>query len=422
MKRRRVYFLVWFVLLLAWGGYAVAGHWVSRWVAGRAGAALLRLGKGKFSDPAWFVQNRLREMLWLVTLIMLWIALHWMLDRMLQRRASGVRWRWVAHGISGFVLLNGWIAAASQTALFWAALGAGSGIENYMQFNFKRILFEENRSPVRAVLVGSSQTRSEIDENLLNARLGTNLWTTELHFPGSKAYDLLLIEPQVRRADPQIVICYFSENYFYVGSQGETVPNFFTFGQLPDAWRRGALSYLSSQGVGYGLLGDALPLFRCREIISRRLLGFEVANLKQAEYDASLAEDLQERARRVAGSYRINAESDFQKQALEDFVRRCASAGRTVVLIDGGFNPILMQALDPAVRRDFAEFLNGLKSRHPDIVIIRADALARQTAADFEDLNHVTPDMQRRFTEALAAWLERCLASGQLAGRPARPE
>ena len=409
MKWRRLYALAWAILLIAWAGYAVAGGRMAAWMAGRAGGALLRIGQGKFNDPAVFVQHRLSEALWLTTLLLVWIALHWFLARELRRRCASRTTPWVAQGLAGFILLNVWVGFAMHTALFWAVMGTGSGVENYMQFNFKRILFAENRSTMRAALVGSSQTRSEIDENLLNARLGTNLWTTELHFPGSKAYDLLLIETSLRRADPEIVICFFSENYLYAGSHGEVVPNFFGFASLPDAWRRGALPHLKARGVGYGLLGDVLPLFRCREIVSRRFLGPAISQLPQSAYDASLTVDLAQRARQMAPSYRIDAVSEFQKQAMADFVGRCQVDGRTVVLIDGGFNPLLMRAMDPAIRADMVTFLKDLQQQHTNVVVIPLAELVEQTPVDFEDLNHVTPDMQRRFTEALAGWLERRL-------------
>lgn len=413
MRIRRPYLCAGTALLVAWCLYWLFGGWGAKVLASRWGDLLLRVAKGKFQDPTQFVHNRLQELLWLVTLLMVWIAVHRFIKALLQRHkidSTHTQKRWIFHGLAGFVMLNVLVGLASHTALYWGVMGAGCGVENYMQFNFKRILLEENQAPRKAVLVGSSQTRSEIDENLLNDRLGTNLWTTELHFPGSKAYDVLLIEPQLRRADPSIVICYFSENYLYLGSRGEVVPNFMTFAELSDAWRRAALGYVGAQSIGYGLLGDALPLFRCRDVLSRRLLGPEVMNLKQAGYDASLNEDLSARARQVAEGYRINAESEFQKRAIFDFVGRCKAAGRTVVLIDGGCNPILMRALDPAVRQDMVAFLHHLETSFSNVVVVRPGELAKQTEADFEDLSHVTPEMQRRFTESLAVWLETHLA------------
>jgi len=403
MKRHRFQLFAWIVLLLGWLGYALAGGWAAQLVAARFGGVLMRVGQGKFNDASLFVQGRFREALWLATLALLWVVAHRALDWLWRLRAGENPWRWVAHGVAGFVLLNVWVGFAANTALFWGALGAGGGVQNYMQFQFKRVMAEEVDAPMRAVLVGSSQTRAQIDERLLNERLGTNLWTTELHFPGSKAYDLLLIEPQLKRSRAQLVVCYFTEGYLYTGSHGETPPNFLSFGQLPDAWRRGALRHLSGAEIGYGLLGDALPLFRCREVVSQRLLGAAAAQMKQAQYDAGLPVDLDTRARDNARSFRSDADTDFQKRAFEDFVVRCERAGRKVVLLTGGYNPVLTRQMDPALRADMIGFLNGIAARHANVVLVPASALPEQTAADYDDLNHVNVPMQRRFTEHLVA-------------------
>jgi hypothetical protein len=413
MKRHRLQLIAWAGLLIGWLGYFSMGGRVAHFLAGRFHGVLLRIGQGKFSDVDVFVQGRLREALWLATLALVWAAAHTVFDRSLRVRLGEKHWRWVAHGLAGFILLNLWVGAAANTALFWGVMGAGAGVENYMQFQFKRIVLEENPDPVRAVLVGSSQTRAQIDENELNRRLGTNLWTTELHFPGSKAYDLLLIEPQLRRANPQFVICYMSEGFFYVGSHGETPPNFLTLAELPDAWRRGALHYLSGEEIGYGLLGDALPVFRCREIISQRLLGFAAVNLRQAEYDEALDTDLDARAQTAAQGYRLDEETAFQKRAFEDFISRCEQAQRTVVLLEGGYNPVFARHMDPALRPDLLKFLAELSARHPNVVLVPTAELPVQTPADYQDLNHVNDDMQRRFTDWLAGWLETRLAQGR---------
>ena len=416
MKRHRLQFFAWATLLLGWVGYALAGGRLSQLVAGRFGGVLLRVGQGKFNDPSVFVQGRLRELLWLATLSLLWAVAHQALDRLCRARGGGGRWRWVAHGVAGFVLLNVWIGCAANTALFWGVLGAGAGVQNYMQFQFKRVMAGEVNTPMRAVLVGSSQTRAQIDEGLLNARLGMNLWTTELHFPGCKAYDLLLIEPQLARAHPQFVVCYFNEGYLYTGSHSETPPNFLGFGQLPDAWRRGAFAHLSGVEIGCGLLGDALPLFRCRGIVSQRLLGATTLQMKQAHYDAALVVDLEARARDNARNFRLDAGADFQQRAFEDFVTRCERSGRKVVLLTGGYNPVLARQLDPRLRADMLGFLDGLAARHANVVLVPASALPEQTPADYDDLNHVNVPMQRQFTERLAVLME-----GWSVAQPLRP-
>jgi len=188
---RRFYFGACAIAIIGWIVYAVARQRIAAAIAGRFGETLLKFGQGKIRDPNLFIQHRLSEALWLATLALLLVFVQWLCNRLARARIR--RERWVVQGMAAFVLLNLWIAAAMNTALFWGAMGAGAGVQNLMQFHFKRILAEENSVTDQAVLVGSSQTRAEIDEDLLNKLLGTNLWTTELHFPGSCGYDLLLV-------------------------------------------------------------------------------------------------------------------------------------------------------------------------------------------------------------------------------------
>ena len=397
--------------MVCWIGYALAGYHMARAVAAGFGDALLRLGQGKFNDATVFVHCRLRETLWLATLGLLFIAAQRLFSHLIRGRFQ--RGRWALNGAAGFVFLNLWIGAAMNTALFWGAMGAGAGLENQMQFHLKRILSAENPIATRAVLVGSSQTRAEIDEDMLNQLLGTNLWTTELHFPGSHAYDLLLIERQLRRVNPRFVICYVSEGYFYAGSRGGTLPTFLSFRDLRDGLHRGAQHYLSNEEILSGLLGDVMPLFRCRGVVAQRVLGPATVELKQLQYDSSLQADLEARARQAARGFQINAESQFQKQAFEDFVARCQLADRRVILLTGGFNPILARQIQPAVRADMLRFLNELKNRHPLVTIVPETDLPEQTPADYSDLNHVNPEAQRRFTQRLANLLADFLAKEQ---------
>jgi hypothetical protein len=411
MKRHRLYLIACAFLLTNWLGYALAGRRVAQAVAGRFGGGLLRLGQEKFNDPTGFVQHRLREALWLATLVLLWIAAHWLFDRLIRDRVGHCRG--VVHGVAGFVCLNLWIGVAAHTALFWGVMGFGAGIQNLMQFHLKRILLEENPAPRRAVLLGSSQTRAQFDAELLNQRLGTNLWTTKLSYPGVQGYDLLLVERQIRRANPQLVICYVSEAYFYPRSGSVTVPAFLQFRDIPDGWRRGGLRYLPNQGIFFGLVGNLLPLFRCREVLAQRLFGSTIVDLKQQQYDRSLPSDLEVRARAAASGYHLSADADFEKQAFEDFVARCQQANRQVVLVVGGFNPIFARQLDPAVHADMIRFLDRLKSRCSRVVLVPQSELAEQTPADYEDLTHVNSDTQHRFSANFADWLARFLSQEQ---------
>lgn len=403
MKKPLWCFLTVVVLLAAgWLGYALAGGVVAGLIADHLGNQLMRLGQGKFTDPAWFVHNRLREALWLATIAGLLALGYWCFNLLLRRRFAETLWRGVAQGVFGFIALNLWVGAAGNTALFWGILGVDGGLQNQMQFEFKRILLEENRTPIRAVLMGNSQTRAEIKEELLNRVFGTNLWTTELHFPGSQGYDVLLLEDQINKANPQIVVCYLTEGYFYGGTIGSTVATFLGWRDLPELWRLGGERYLPRNQIFSGLLGDICPVFRCRQVFVQRLFGPETAQLKQTEYDQGLESDLKKRADEKKSGLRINAESSFQKRAFEVFVARCRADHRRVILLEGGFNPIFERQINPAVHADMLAYLKRLKERYTNVTLIPPSVLPKQTPADYVDLNHVNEDMQRRFTLRLA--------------------
>jgi hypothetical protein len=397
---RRFYFITCAALVIGWVIFAFAKDRIAVAIAARFGGLLLRVGQGKFRDADIFVRHRLHEALWLATLAVVFVAAQWALNRLMRGRIKQAQW--AIAGAAGFVWLNVWMGAAMNTALFWGIMGAGAGVQNLMQFHLKRILAEENSVPNRAVLVGSSQTRAEIDEDLLNELLGTDLWTTELHFPGAHSYDLLLIERQLQRVHPQMVICYLSEGYFYTGSRGETPPNFLGFSDISDGWHRGVQHYLSNEEMLSGLLGASMPLFRCREVLALRLLGAPTVQLKQHEYDTSLESNLETRAAEQAGGFRLTKESEFQKQAFEDFVARCQRANRRIILLVGGHNPILARRIDPAIRADMLNFLDQLQSRYSLVSLVPETDLVEQTSADYVDLNHVNRDTQLRFTRALA--------------------
>jgi hypothetical protein len=406
MKKPHWIFLILSAGLAAgWLGYGLAGEKIAGLVAAHLGKILLRVGQGKFTDPAWFVRYRMLEALWLASVALALAVVHWGFNAWLKRRWPAANWRGIANGLLGFVTLNVWVGAALNTALFWAVLGLGGGVQNLMQFHFKRILLEENRTPVRAVLMGNSQTRAEIKEEILNAELGTNFWATELHFPGSHGYDVLLLEDEIQKANPEMVICYLTEGYFYAGSHGETPANFLSWSDLPELWRLGGLPYFSWNEMFSSLFGDVCPIFHCRQVLAQRLFGNTAAQLKQVAYDTALNPDLKKRAEEHKSGLQLNTESDFQKRAFETFVAQCAAAGRQVVLLEGGFNPLYEQEIDPAIRKDMHTYLAGLQQRHANVVLFPATALPRQTPADYVDLDHVNEDMQKRFSEWLAGTL-----------------
>jgi hypothetical protein len=252
---------------------------------------------------------------------------------------------------------------------------------------------------------GSSQTRAQIDEELLNSLLGAKLRTTEMHYPGSKAYDHLLLQPILSPTHADYIIVYLSEADFHSGSASEAVPNFFTFGALPDLVKRGGMKFIPAGGVGYGLLGQVLPMFHLREVLAQRLLGPAISQLKQRQYNVALKTNLVERGADLARIYKPNEESRFHQRALEDFLVRCRDSNQRVILLAGQLNPIMARRIEPETRREMIELLHSLAARFSNVTVV--ENLPEQTERDYADMTHVTKPAQERFTHFLAAWLER---------------
>lgn len=161
---------------------------------------------------------------------------------------------------------------------------------------------------------------------------------------------------------------------------------FFSFNDLPDFLRLGGKPGWSRQSVGYGLLGHVLPVFQLRECVAQRLLGDDVARLRQRERDISLSTDFHDRAITAAGTCHAHAQSAFQMAAFEEFVARCQTRHRTVVLCCGQLNPVLARELDPALRPKMRSYLQSLATRYCNVVLLEESALPKQTPEDYEDI------------------------------------
>ncbi len=409
MNLRKIFFGAWIFLATGWIAYLCLGAHLAHVLAARFGDKIQRGTQGKVADIAVpvFIQNRIFEALWLATLALFFCMAHWLFEKWRGRRNIFARSRWAIHGLAGFIFFNIWIGAAANTALFWGLLGAGAGFQNLMQFEIKRIIMNEYPGRHQAVLLGNSQTAAQMDEGQLNDMLGNRIWTTEIQWPGSQAFDLLVVERQIRKANPELVICYVTEGYFYLETKGESISPFFSFRDVPYFIQRGAFHQLPDEKLFYGILGDVMPLFRCRDMLAQRVLGDATVNLKQVEYDSGLTNDLPARAKATVVIYKNDRSSDFQKQAFEDFIGRCQKANRRVILFVGQSNPLLERELDPSFHSDMSAFLNQVAVRHSNVILVSANEMPVETAADYKDLSHVNLETQKRFTAWLGDWLEK---------------
>jgi hypothetical protein len=406
MTSRR--FIIWMTVFSAAACllYAVLGSTLAGALDARFGHRVVQLAAGKITDARIFIQMRLREAVLLLTAGAL-LALAQLLAASWMKRRMRPRLAWILSALSGFVCLNAFALVASHTVLFWCLLFTGTGTTQYItQYQIKSGLMRELQAPRKAVLLGSSQTRAEIDEEILNDRLGTRLWTTELHFPGNQVYDMLLNLEDLPPVEVNYVICYLSEGNFIVGPESPGLMFFLNFRNLPEFYRMGGGLTHPNRSFAYGLLGDALPLFRLRDPLLGRILGSSMMNLSQEEWNQSLVTDLAARARAAAAVYHLGPNTDFQKKAFDVFAAKCRHRHAVLVVCCGQVNPILARVMDPSLRADLLAFLRGRAAQDPNIVLLEPAQLPVQTEKDYVDLNHVNTAAQAQFSEFIAGVLD----------------
>jgi len=395
------------VPVVAWALFGFLGERLSSSLTARFGPRIVASGDGKFTEPQPFVKRRLKEFAELVTGASLLILAHRRVAAVaLQRLPTPARW--IAQGWSAFICLNIFAALAAHTVLFWTLLYTGKiHINNYTQYRIKQGLLEEAEAPSQALLMGASQTRAQIDARVLNKRLGRKIWTTELHFPGSSVYDMVLCLERLPKVRLEYIITYFSEGNIYGGHDNQRVMYFFGIRDLAAYWTLGPGKPGFDRNFVSGLMKDIFPLYRVWGPFVDRAQFWQTQNLKQEQYNASLENDLVERAQRAAKSYSMGPESRFQKRAFTTFAKMCRERGCRLVVCCGQSNPILDRALDPALRRDMMAFLHEQARQDTNIILLEESQLPRQVEGDYEDLTHVNEAARARFSQYLAEALEK---------------
>ena len=377
------------------------------YLTAQLGQKILAIGKGKISNPDLFISGRILEAGILLGLaILLLLACTYLFRRF----KAGMN-AWAPLALCVFVAFNLWLFAATKTCLFWVGLYTGSATSNVTQFAFKKELLDEHRTPRQAILLGSSQTQAQIDENILNNRLQGKLWTTELHFPGSHALDMLLVLRRLHGEPGDQIICYLSEYYFHTGLHSTAAPYFVNLSDIPTLNRLGWQREMFTQPYAMGFLANALPIFACREPLSNRLLGTAMNSLEQFRHDANLETNLLERAEEHAAIFKVDRNSDLQKAAFEEFVAEASRQKRRVILLEGGVNPILGRKIAPEIRADMQQFLQKIAREHSHVTLIPEKELPEQPPAAYQDLTHVTKEVQAQFSEWLASYLQRQFAT-----------
>jgi hypothetical protein len=400
--------------------YAVFGRTLVRTLDARFGPRVLQMAAGKTTDSRIFIQVRLREAVLLLSAAAIMASAQLLAVTLIKRRVSA-RLAWILSTLSAFVCLNAFAVVAAHTVLFWCLLFTGTGTtHNYTQYRIKWGLMREVQAPKQAIILGSSQTRAEIDEGLLNDRLGTRLWTTELHFPGNQIYDMLLNLEDLPTVKVDYVICYLSEGNFIAGPDLDGLMFFLNFRNLPEFCKMGGHLTVHNQSFAYGLLGNALPLFRLRDPLLGRILGPGIMNLSQEKWNQSLVTDLAGRAKIAAAPYHLGPNTDFQKTAFGVFADKCRQRHAVLIVCCGQLNPILGRMTDPSLRADLVAFLRAQAAQDTNIVLLEQAQMPQQTETDYDDLTHVNKAAQVRFSEFMGDVLEKLMGTNQSSSHAAR--
>ncbi|PWU14622.1 MAG: hypothetical protein C5B50_16940 [Verrucomicrobia bacterium] len=376
-------------------------------LSSRFGPRILAAGDGKFTNAEVFVYGRVREGVLLLTAACLLLLAYRIAACWTGRRFQAPA-RWVLQCWSGFICLNVFAAIAARTVLFWCLLYGGKNqTHNYTQWQIKKGLLPECPAPSQAVLLGASQTRAQIDTKILNERLGSKIWTTELHFPGCTAYDILLCLERLPNVHLDYVITYFSEANFFGDTSDNRLMYFFGLRDLPGYLESGSGKPSFDRYLVCGLFGDVFPLYRVWEPVTTRVQFWGGPNQAQEQYDALLDTDLSKRAQIAARGIKPGPETAFQKRAFVALANACRARNCRLIVCCGQVNPIFHRALDPSLRPDMLAFLREQATKASNIVLLEESQCPAQTEGDYTDLTHVTETARGRFSRYVAEVMER---------------
>ena len=227
MRRAHCLCLLLLLFGLLWLGYALAVSPLTRFGAAHGGGMIERLTLGYATDAGDFVKYRLRDALVLLTAAGLFLAVIGLLADILSNAGVSRSRRWIGLACATFVLANVWLALACHTTLFWFVFWQGkTNTTNLARIEMKALLLRESRARWKAAILGNSQAHRQLNDQLLNELLTTNLHTSELHWPGSHAYDIYLVHHNLNPAIAQLMICYVSEMTFYDPAHADSVSSF----------------------------------------------------------------------------------------------------------------------------------------------------------------------------------------------------
>lgn len=400
-------------------GAAVASVWIlylwcaaplAEWISASFGERLLAIGRGRITDPAVFVNNRLLEIAYLLMVLAILVVLGACAVLVLERRVSKA-WLWLPISLFVFVEINVLVLLASETGIYWMTLHAGHPNLKQTGFHTERILLNDSPAKTKAVVLGSSQAQSQIHTGELIRDFYPEVHVANMGYAGAQAFDFLLIRDHYQESSPDAVICYLSEQSLYTPASAARYLPLLKLRGLDDVAQLGAWRLRSKGRLVHGGAAMLLPLFRSRRAVNIFLFGEDIAvkaPRPPKSGKAVAASEPEDPVRRKAAEYQVGPGSDFQKRSLERFIRQNLEVGTKVILIAGQVNPILAERISPDVQDDFPRYLRDLGRKYPDLIVL-SDELPSHGADEYDDSMHITPKVRLRYTARLADVLEQKL-------------
>jgi len=395
---------------VAWLLYSCCAAPLANWMSASFGQQLLSMGRGRITDPAAFVNNRIFELVYLLTATAVLIVAGVIAFAAMERRITKA-WLWLPMSLFVFVEVNVLVLLASETGLYWMALHAGHPNLKQTGFHIERVLLRDSPAETKAVVLGSSQAQSQIHTGELIRDFYPEVHVANMGYAGAQAFDFLLIRDHYQESSPDAVICYLSEQSLYTPASAARYLPLLKLRGLDDVAYLGAWRLPSKRRLVHGGVAMLLPLFQSRRAVNIFLFGEDIAvkaPRPPKSGEAVAASEPEDPVRRKAAEYQVGPGSDFQKRSLERFVRQSLEVGTKVILIAGQLNPILAERISPDVQDDFPQYLRDLGRKYPDLIVL-SDELPSHGADEYDDSMHITPEVRLRYTARLADVLQQKL-------------
>lgn len=399
--------LLTFAVAVAWASYMAYGTRTAQWIAGRFSQPLGRMSDGKFDDPVTFIHGRMGEAFLLGTLgLVICLCLmefwRWMSEKKIWNRGRGI-----LMGVVIFSSINGYAWAAGNTVLFWGLFYDSVNIDNFVQYQIKKLLLKESNNRQRIVLMGNSQANRSIDEVMINRTLGNRLWVTELTQPGTRGFDLLTLSRDIPFKGGDRIICYISEISFYGGGSGIVAADFLNFSEMLTIFQLKGANQFEPGSVQSGLVGRLCPLYRFRKPVSARLLGWKIANIDQTIFDQNYQPNLEHQAKEWALKLKVGELSRFHLAGMSEMLAEVSKKGCKVFLLTGHTHPALRYQINPEVTQNFNNFLKSQAMQYPgQVIYLDAQQIYEPVESDFTDLVHLNDKGQEKFTNRLISYLK----------------